>query len=183
MVIASVLYIRLEDRETLQSNGRLGLLALVVIVNLALVRATYSLLGLEFFLHDSPWASTLPYIAPTALAPLIVAILIDAGSAIFMALLISIFTGVIYGNRLDLLVLTFLASMVAIFACRDARKRGRVVKAAGLGGLTVAAFALLIGFVDQAPAIARFQQMGAGLLTGLITGACSSARPTSRCSS
>ena len=170
MVMASAIYISIEDRETLQSNGRLVLLALVVIVNLALVRATYSLLGLEFFLHDSPWASTLPYIAPTALAPLIVAILIDAGSAIFMALLISIFTGVIYGNRLDLLVLTFLASMVAIFACRDARKRGRVVKAAGLGGLTVAAFALLIGIVDQAPAIARFQQMGAGLVTGLITG-------------
>lgn len=170
MVMASAIYISIEDRETLQSNGRLALLALVVIVNLALVRATYSLLGLEFFLHDSPWASTLPYIAPTALAPLIVAILIDAGSAIFMALLISIFTGVIYGNRLDLLVLTFLASMVAIFACRDARKRGRVVKAAGLGGLTVAAFALLIGFVDQAPAVARFQQMGAGLFTGLITG-------------
>lgn len=170
MVMASAIYISIEDRETLQSNGRLALLALVVIVNLALVRATYSLLGLEFFLHDSPWASTLPYIAPTALAPLIVAILIDAGSAIFMALLISIFTGVIYGNRLDLLVLTFLASMVAIFACRDARKRGRVVKAAGLGGLTVAAFALLIGIVDQAPSIARFQQMGAGLLTGLLTG-------------
>ncbi len=170
MVMASVIYICIEDRETLQSNGRLALLALVVIVNLALVRATYSLLGLEFFLRDSPWASTLPYIAPTALAPLIVAILIDAGSAIFMALLISIFTGVIYGNRLDLLVLTFLASMVAIFACREVRKRGRVVRAAGLGGLTVAAFALLIGIVDQTPKVALLQQMGAGLCTGLLTG-------------
>ncbi|HWA08725.1 MAG TPA: HDIG domain-containing protein [Opitutaceae bacterium] len=170
MVMASVIYICIEDRETLQSNGRLALLALVVIVNLALVRATYSLLGLEFFLRDSPWASTLPYIAPTALAPLIVAILIDAGSAIFMALLISIFTGVIYGNRLDLLVLTFLASMVAIFAGHHARRRSRVVRAAGLGGLTVAAFALLIGIVDQAPTVALLQQMGAGLLTGLLTG-------------
>jgi len=172
MVMASVFYICLEDRETLQSNGRLALLALVVIVNLALVRVTYSFLGLEFFQRDanSPWASTLPYIAPTALAPLIVAILIDAGSAIFMALLISIFTGVIYGNRLDLLVLTFLASMVAIFACRDVRKRGRVVRAAGLGGLTVAAFALLIGIVDQTPAAALIRQMSAGLLTGLLTG-------------
>ena len=170
MVMASVIYICIEDRETLQSNGRLALLALVVIVNLALVRVTYSLLTLEFFLRDSPWASTLPYIAPTALAPLIVAILIDAGSAIFMALLISIFTGVIYGNRLDLLVLTFLASMVAIFACRDARKRGRVVRAAGIGGLTVAAFALLIGIVDKTPQLVLLQEMGAGLLTGLLTG-------------
>ena len=170
MVLASVLYIRLEDPETLRSNGRLGLLALVVIINLALVRAVYSLGGAEFFMRHGSWASTLPYVAPTALAPIIVAILIDAGSAIFMALLISIFTGVIYGNRLDLLVLTFLASLVAIFFCRDARSRTRVVRAAGAGGLTVAAFAALIGVANQTPADTLAREMGAGLFTGLLTG-------------
>jgi putative nucleotidyltransferase with HDIG domain len=101
---------------------------------------------------------------------LIVAILIDAGSAIFMALLISIFTGVIYGNRLDLLVLTFLASLVAIFFCRDARRRGRVVRAAAAGGLTVAVFAALIAFADQTPIDTLARQMSAGVLTGLFTG-------------
>jgi putative nucleotidyltransferase with HDIG domain len=170
MVIASVIYIRLEDRETLQSNGRLGLLALVVIVNLALVRLVYSLGGADFFIHDGSWASTLPYVAPTALAPLIVAILIDAGSAIFMALLISIFTGVIYGNRLDLIVLTFLASLVAIFGCREVHKRGRVVRAAAAGGLTLALFALPIGFADQVPLATLLRQMTAGVATGLLTG-------------
>jgi cyclic-di-AMP phosphodiesterase PgpH len=170
MLIASVLYIRLEDRETLQSNGRLALLALVVIVNLTFVRLTYWLGELPFFLNNSTAASLLPYIAPTALAPLIVAILIDAGSAIFMALLISIFTSVIYGNRLDLLVLTFLASMVAIFCTRNVRKRGRVVRAGGLGGVTVAVFALLIGIVDQLPLLTILKQMSAGLATGFITG-------------
>ena len=170
MVLASIIYIRLEDPETLLSNVRLGLLALVVIINLAVVRAIYSLGGAEFFVQDGSWASTLPYVAPTALAPLIVAILIDAGSAIFMALLISIFTGVIYGNRLDLLVLTFLASLVAIFFCRDARQRGKVVRAAGAGGLTVAAFAALIGFADQTPYEILGRQMVAGLGAGLITG-------------
>ena len=170
MVLASILYVRLEDPETLASNVRLGLLALVVIFNLALVRAVYSIGGAELFVKDATWASALPYLAPTALAPLIVAILIDAGSAIFMALLISIFTGVIYGNRLDLLVLTFLASMVAIFGCREARRRGRVVRAAGMGGLTVAAFAALIGIAQQTPYETLVWQMAAGLLTGLLTG-------------
>jgi len=170
MVLASMLYIRLEDPETLESNVRLGLLALVVILNLALVRAVYSIGGAELFLRDATLASALPYLAPTALAPLIVAILIDAGSAIFMALFISIFTGVIYGNRLDLLVLTFLASMVAVFGCRDARGRGRVVAAAGMGGLTVAAFASLIGIAQQTPVDTLAWQMAAGLVTGLLTG-------------
>jgi len=170
MVLASIIYVRLEDPETLASNVSLGLLALVVIFNLALVRVVYTVGGAELFLRDPAWASALPYLAPTALAPLIVAILIDAGSAIFMALLISIFTGVIYGNRLDLLVLTFLASMVAIYGCREARQRGRVVSAAGMGGLTVAAFAALIGIAQQTPLETLAWQMGAGLVTGLLTG-------------
>jgi putative nucleotidyltransferase with HDIG domain len=170
MVFASIIYIRLEDPETLLSNVRLGLLALVVIINLAVVRAIYSLGGADFFMQDGSWGSTLPYVAPTAFAPLIVAILIDAGSAIFMALLISIFTGVIYGNRLDLLVLTFLASLVAIFFCRDARQRGKVVRAAAGGGLTVAAFAVLIGIADQTPIEILGRQVVAGLGAGLVTG-------------
>ena len=170
MVLASLIYIRIEDPETLRSNVRCGLLALVVIVNLALVRANYSLGGAEFFLRDESWASTLPYVAPTAFAPLIVAILIDAGSGIFMALLISIFTGVIYGNRLDLLVLTFLASLVAIYFGRDARSRGRLVRSAGAGGLTVAAFAALIGVADQTSFDTLLRQMTAGLATGVLTG-------------
>jgi putative nucleotidyltransferase with HDIG domain len=170
MVIASVFYVRLEDRETFQSNSRLGLLALVVILNLALVRAVYSLGAADFFPADSTWTSVLPYVAPSALAPLIVAILIDAGSGIFMALLISIFTGVIYGNRLDVIVITFLASMVAIFAGHDVRRRSRVVRAAGLGGLTVALFALLVGLADQSPVAVLLHQMGAGVVSGLFTG-------------
>ncbi|HVU24878.1 MAG TPA: HDIG domain-containing protein [Opitutus sp.] len=170
MVLASIIYIRVEDPETLLSNVRLGLLALVVIINLGLVRVIYQLGGAEFFLRDGSWASTLPYVAPTAFAPLIVAILIDAGSAIFMALFIAIFTGIIYGNRLDLLVLTFLSSLVAIFFSRDARQRGKVVRAAGAGGLTVAAFAVLIGVADQTAVETIVRQIAAGLVTGLLTG-------------
>jgi putative nucleotidyltransferase with HDIG domain len=170
MVMASVFYIRLEDPETMHNNGRLALLALVVILNLALVRATYWIGVLPYFMENTAAASLLPYVAPTALAPLVVAILIDAGSAIFMALLISIFTGVIYGNRLDLLVITFLASMIGIFSCRAIRRRSRVVRAAGLGGFSVACFALLIGIADQMPALMVVGEMIAGLATGLITG-------------
>lgn len=170
MVLASILYLRLEDRETLLSNSRLGLLALVVILNLALVRASYLLASLPYFLENFEAAALLPYLAPTALAPLIVAILINAGSGIFMALVISIFTGVIYGNRLDLLVLTFLASLVGIYCSREVRRRSRIVKAAGLGGVVVACFALLIGLADQTALETVFRQMAAGVATGVFTG-------------
>jgi putative nucleotidyltransferase with HDIG domain len=174
MVIACVVYIRIADRETLQRNGRLALLALVVIANLGLIRFTYWLSELPYFIQNSAIASLLPYVAPTAIAALLVVILIDTGSAIFMALLVSIFTSVIFGNRLDLLVVTFLASMVGIASCQQVRRRGSVVRAATLGGLTVAVFALLLGLIDQQPILrAPFTvpgQMLAGLCNGLLTG-------------
>ncbi len=169
-MLACSIYIRLEDIETLRSNSRLGLLALVVMLNLTAVRASYEMSSMPFFVENSSAAALLPYLAPTALAPVIVALLIDAGSAVFMALLISIFTGVIYGNRLDLLVLTFLASMVAILCTRQTRKRGSIVRATTLGGVVVATFALLIGVIDRLPPVSVMQQMAAGLFTGVLTG-------------
>jgi putative nucleotidyltransferase with HDIG domain len=141
-----------------------------VIINLALVRATYALGSLPFFVGNSSAASLLPFLAPVAIAPLIVAILINAGSAIFMALFISIFTSVIYGNRLDLLVLTFLASVVAIFWGTHTRKRSNVVRASFFAGITVAVFALIIGFIDRLEFLTILKHMAAGLATGLLTG-------------
>ncbi len=170
MLVASILYIRIEDPETLRSNGRLALLALVVIFNLALVRASYALGSLPLFVNDSSSASLLPYLAPVAIAPLIVAILINAGSAIFMALFVSIFTSVIYGNRLDLLVLTFLSSVVAIFWGMHTRRRGNVVRASSFAGLTVAVFALLIGIIEHLEPLTIVLHMITGLTTGLLTG-------------
>ncbi|MCU0793524.1 MAG: HDIG domain-containing protein [Opitutaceae bacterium] len=170
MLAASLIYIRLEDAETLQSNSRLALLALVTIANLALVRATYSLGSLGYFLEHTTAASLLPYIAPVLIAPLIVALLIDCGSAIFMALFISIFTSVIWGGRLDLLVLEFLASLVAIQGVHQTRRRGRILRATLLAGVTLALGILLLGLAEKLPLLAVFKQMLAGLSAAVFCG-------------
>ncbi len=176
MVLAAVLFIRLEDRPSLTSNSRLALLALVIVLNLGLVRFVFQLGELDFFVRDPALAAILPYLAPTALAPLIVAVLLGTGPAIMMALVVSLFTGVIHGNRLDVLVVTFFASMVGIFACRRVRQRGRVLRAGFLSGLCVAGFALLLGAADnigtdnQGAVLIILRQMGVGLGIGLVTG-------------
>ena len=170
MLAASLIYIRLEDPETLQSNSRLALLALVTVANLALVRLTYSLGSLNYFLERTTAASLLPYIAPVLIAPLIVALLIDCGSAIFMALFISIFTSVIWGGRLDLLVLEFLASLVAIQGVNQTRRRNRILRAAFLAGITLALGVLLLGLAERLPSFAVLKQMIAGLAAALFCG-------------
>jgi putative nucleotidyltransferase with HDIG domain len=170
MLAASLIYIRLEDPETLQSNSRLALLALVTVANLALVRLTYSLGSLDYFLGNSSAASLLPYIAPVLIAPVLVALLIDAGSAIFMALFLSIFTSVIWGGRLDLLVLEFLATLVAIQGVNQTRRRNRILRAALHAGITLAAGVALLGFAERLPPLAVLKQMFAGLAAALLCG-------------
>jgi putative nucleotidyltransferase with HDIG domain len=170
MVIATAFFIRLEDRATLRSNGRLALIALIVLLNLGVVRATFMLTSVPFFADNPSAAAALPFFAPAALGPLMIAILLGSGPAIFHALLVSLFTAVIYGNRLDLLAVHFLASIIGIYACRNVRRRGRVVRAAFLSGTTVAAFAILIGLSDQLPFLMIGKQVGAALAAGIVTG-------------
>jgi putative nucleotidyltransferase with HDIG domain len=170
MLAASLIYIRLEDPETLQSNSRLALLALVVIANLALVRSTYSLGSLDFFLENTTAAALLPYIAPVLIAPLIVALLIDCGSAIFMALFLAIFTSVIWGGRLDLLVLQFLSCLVAIHGVHHTRRRSRILKATLTAGFTLALGVLLLGLAERLPPLAVLKQMIAGIAAATCCG-------------
>lgn len=170
MLAASLIYIRLEDEETLRSNSRLALLALVVVANLALVRATYSLGSLDLFLESTTAAALLPYVAPVLIAPILVALLIDAGSGIFMALFLAIFTSVIWGGRLDLLVLEFLAAMIAIHGVRQTRRRNRILLASFHAGLALATGIMLLGLAERLPALAVAKQMLAGLLAALASG-------------
>lgn len=170
MVIAATFYIRLEHRRTFQSNGRLALLSIVVLVNLVLVRTCFELGNVEVFLYDSQLSAIIPYITPTVLAPMLVAILIGTGPGLLMALMISLFTAVMFGNRLDLLVMSFLASTVAIYVSRNLRKRGRVVTAGFFAGVSVALFTLLFNWADGLPWSTIVYQMTGGLATGLIEG-------------
>ncbi|MDQ8202821.1 HDIG domain-containing metalloprotein [Pelagicoccus sp. SDUM812003] len=170
MVIAATFFIRLEHKVTFQSNGRLGLLALLVVINLILVRACFELGNFEAFLYDNKLSAILPYITPTVLAPILVAVLIGTGPGLLMALMISLFTAVMFGNRLDLLVMSFLASTVGIYFCRNLRKRGRVVTAGFFAGVSVAIFTLLFNRVDGLPWPTIIYQMTGGLLTGLAEG-------------
>lgn len=170
MIMTAVGYIRLEDPLTLQSNGRLSLLALVLVLNLGLVRASYEMGTLPFFVGNPSASAILPYLAPTAFAPIIVATLIGGGPGLFSALLVSLFTGVMYGNRLDILVVSFLSSTVAILSSRNARFRGRIVRAGGYAGMAGAFFALLLGMADQIAFNTILRQMGAALGTGVFTG-------------
>jgi len=170
MLIIAGFYIRLEDPETLRSNSRLALLAIVLVFSLGLVRVTLEAGNSPLFSGNPETAALLPYVAPTAFAPMIIAVLIGAGPALFSGLLISVFSAIMFGNRLEVLVISFLTATVAAYACRKVRRRSRVVRAGWLSGLALALFVLLLGLSEKMLPDLMIKAVIGGQLTGLLTG-------------
>lgn len=148
VIIVAGFYIRLEDPMTLRSNSRLALLALVLVFSLSLVRLTLEWSSSGVVERHPELGAILPYIAPVAFAPMVIAVLIGAGPALFSGLLISVFSAIIFGNRLEVLVLSLVTATVAAYDCRAVRRRSRVVRAGWLSGLALTAFALLHGWTE-----------------------------------
>ncbi|HLS28490.1 MAG TPA: hypothetical protein VK041_07555, partial [Opitutales bacterium] len=170
VLFGAVIYIRIEDRETLMSNGRLALLALVTVGNLFLIWLILYIGNHPLLLDNSNWLSVLPYLAPYSLAPLIVAILIGQRPAIFMTVLISFFAAVMFGNRVEVFAVSFLSSLCAIWFCGAIRVRKTIVQAAGAGGFLVALSAGFFGFSNAQEPLIVGQQMAGAQLAGLVTG-------------
>ncbi len=170
ILLSAVVYIRIEDRESLKSNSRLALLGLLAAVNLSLVWCVIQLSNVPEIAANAAWLPVIPYLTPTAFSPLIVAMLIGQRPAIFMALIISFFSAIMFGYKVEMFVIAFLSALVGIYYCQDVRFRGRLVKAASMTGLTVAVAALLLGAAAMLDITIVVKQMTAGLAIGTLTG-------------
>jgi cyclic-di-AMP phosphodiesterase PgpH len=170
VLFGAVIYIRIEDRETLQSNIRLAILTLVAILNLGLIWLIIHLGNHPLFIDNTAWGALLPFLAPYTLAPLMIAILLGMRPAIFMALMISFFAGIMFGNRVETFAIALLSSLSAIWFCQEVRLRKRVVQAGGAGGLIVAFSALLFGLVSSYDISLVARQMLVALTSGILTG-------------
>jgi hypothetical protein len=171
LIVAATIYVRLEDPMTLTSNGRLGLLALVMVFSLSLVRATFEI-------GNSPWlsahpedAALLPYIAPTIFAPMVIAVLIGASPALFSGIMISVVSAIIFGNRLDILVISLVTASVAAFSCRSVRRRSQIVRAGWFSGLVLGVLVLLLLLTENAGAwLPAVKAAAGGQLMGVAMG-------------
>ncbi len=170
ILLSAVVYIRIEDRESLKSNSRLALLGLLAAINLSLVWSVIHLSNAPPIAGNTSWLPVIPYLTPAAFSPLIVAMLIGQRPAIFMALIISFFTAIMFGYKVEMFVIAFLSSLVGIYYCQDIRFRGKLVKAASMTGVTVAVATLLLGAASMLDIMIIGRQMIAGLVVGALTG-------------
>jgi len=89
------------------------------------------------FLAKIVAASPLPsFFIPLAATTMLVCILLEQGVAFMLAIMLSIFAGVITGNRFDTLIVLLVGSTSGIYFIRGARRRSHILKAGLLVGLT-----------------------------------------------
>ncbi|MCD5390841.1 HDIG domain-containing protein [candidate division NPL-UPA2 bacterium] len=94
------------------------------------------------------------YLIPVAIAPMLVAMLVEARLGVVVTVILGIFVGVLTGYRLDYMVVALAGGMVGLFSVARVRRRTDLIKAGVLVSLanlvTILGFRLL-GFSPQEP--------------------------------
>ncbi len=116
------IYLKFYEPKVFLSTSKLTLAGILFILILALAKViTYS-----------PLPS---YAIPTAIASILVAMLIGPRLAIVITAVLSIFVGIIAGDKLSVACVSFVGGIVGIFFIQGARRRSQILIAGCLVGL------------------------------------------------
>lgn len=170
ILFAALLYCRIIFPDTLKSNRRVALSALVIIIHLAIIRLILELGDTELLGKTPNALSVIPFAVPFALAPMIVAIMVNVSLATIVAALTSTFYALMLGSMTSFLLIALLASLIGIYFCRNIRLRSNVVRAGAFSGICVAVCALFIGSFHEVAFNTIFLQMVFSLISAVLTG-------------
>lgn len=169
LLLAAIIHVNFSFSIINKSSRKLALCALVLIFNLAFIRLLFFLGDLLFVADSLGIAALLPYLAPVALGPMLIAIMLEGGPALLLGLLTSTFTTLMHGKGLESCILYLISSFVGVAIACGARLRTRVIRAGALAGLTAALGAAALG-LDEVPLPVLAEQVGIALTTGIVTG-------------
>jgi putative nucleotidyltransferase with HDIG domain len=169
MLIAVYIYVSQGMQDLRKRNRAIAITAVSILLNLLLIRMII-LFGDSGLISGGTARSMLPFIAPYALAPILVAVLVGSAPAVLSALIISVIFGLIHGNSIELFLIAFLAGVVGVFAASNIRKRSQLVRAGLLVGVSSAIAGAAIALLNGFPAGLVGQQTLIALIVGVVTG-------------
>jgi putative nucleotidyltransferase with HDIG domain len=171
ILASAMIYAQVGARQLRQNRRPIILSAVVILINLALVRLILEMGEANLLKDGNPTlTAVIPYLAPIALGPIIVTILTGAGPGVYVAALISIFNALMQGNAMPIMLVSFFSSLMGIYLCHGIQVRTRVVRAGAAAGLTMAVCTFFIGLHAALDITVILQQMAVGLGIGVITG-------------
>lgn len=169
ILLFTVAYLRLVLPSLLESNRRMLLSALILLVNLGIIRLLLFLADSALISTHSDLVALLPVAAPVAFGAIILTIIIGPHPAIVVSFLVSIFNALMQGNALNIFFASFLCSLATIYYCRDVRLRGKVVRAGAMGGAALALYLCFYGLVTEISLPLIAQEMFVAFIAGVIT--------------
>ncbi|MGB0416545.1 MAG: HD family phosphohydrolase [Coraliomargarita sp.] len=169
LLIAVYIYIKQGLRDIYKRNRALAITAVAILINLLIIRLVIEI-GEIASLNNRPLLSMLPFMAPYALAPILVAVLVGAAPAVLCALIISVCFGITQNNSIELLLIAFLSGVAGSYYSVNIRKRSKLVRAGVFAGITAALAGAAIGLLNGYSFALVGQQAIIALIIGVLTG-------------
>ena len=169
LLIAVFIYVKQGLRDMHKRNRAIAITAVSILLNLLIIRVIMEI-GESALINSRPSLSMLPYIAPYALAPILVAAIVGGAPAVLSALIIAVVFGIIQNNSVEFILIAFLSGVVGGFASSNVRKRSNLVRAGLLAGATAAIAGAAIGLLNGFSFGLVGQQTIVALIVGLLTG-------------
>jgi len=150
-------------------HSRLLLFFSMIVANLAVSKAVILLSTSQ----GAVWlgASLVPYLIPTALAPLLTTVMLGRSAGLLSAFYAAVLNGLLWPRSFSLiLVVGVLSGCLAVSLTQNVRKRSQIIRAGLYVGLTSATCAAAIGFLGGDGTDAILQQALWAAVTGIGTG-------------
>ena len=169
LIIVAFVYIKEGLSEVHKRNRAIAITAVSILLNLLIIRIIMEI-GESAFADTRPSLSMLPYVAPYALAPILVAVLVGGAPAVLSALIVSVIFGIIQNNSVEFILIAFLSGVIGGFISNNIRKRSKLVRAGLIAGITAGLAGAAIGLLSGFSLTLIGQQTVVALMVGLLTG-------------
>ncbi|MCL6637520.1 MAG: HDIG domain-containing protein, partial [Alicyclobacillus sp.] len=165
-VCVALLATYLERRSP---RRRLDNLALLIFVLLLVLMGIVVCVAKAMVNAGGPQSTA--YLVPTSMGAMLIAVLLDASLALFASFFLAVWFGAAFGLDYWLTVLSFVGSLVGIYALAKVTSRGAFMRAgflvAAVNVLTVLSMACLGG--DETDVAATSLRLGLGALNGVLS--------------
>ena len=169
LIIVAFVYIKEGLSEVHKRNRAIAITAVSILLNLLIIRIIMEI-GESAFANTRPSLSMLPYVAPYALAPILVAVLVGGAPAVLSALIVSVIFGIIQDNSVEFILIAFLSGVIGGYISNNIRKRSKLVRAGLIAGITAGLAGAAIGLLSGFSLTLIGQQTIVALTVGLLTG-------------
>lgn len=165
--VLTVVFIYNYRKEFIQDEKYMVLLGLLLTIGIILTRI------LAGFDGTSEMTSALGYLVPVAAITMSIAILLDSRLAIFIAVILGIYNGIVNGSELQFAVFSIVGGVTGVYSVSHLAERGDLMRASlyimFANVVTALAIGFMLGFSWTKLAVVVLFSVANGLISSVVT--------------